>query len=133
MGAVLRITLESDADITRARRLGRALAVTLPFTTTELRAISAAISELARNCISFATGGEIRIAQLERNGRQGLEIVADDVGPGIHDPDLVLVDGYSTSGRPGTGLAALRRAMDSFEMHSHVGVGTRITLQKWAR
>jgi serine/threonine-protein kinase RsbT len=133
VGAVLRILLESDADITRARRLGRALAVTLPFTTSELRAITTAIAELGRNILAFASRGEIRITLLARDGRTGLEIVADDTGPGMYDPALALVDGFSTSGRSGTGLAGLRRMMDSFEMTSQVGVGTRISMQKWAR
>lgn len=129
----LRISIESDADIARARRLGRAFASTLPFTTSELSIIATAIAELARNIVSFATQGEIRLTVLRRGGREGLKIVAQDSGPGIHDPALVLRDGFSTAGRPGLGLSGLKRLVDEFEISSQVGVGTSVTVHKWAR
>lgn len=133
MGEVLRIKIETDADISRARRLGRELAATLPFTTTDLTAIDTATAELARNIISFAKHGEIRITVLERNERQGLQIVAQDTGPGILDPSLAMTEGYSTSGRLGLGLSGVMRLVDEFDITSHVGVGTSVTARKWAR
>lgn len=133
MGEALRIKIETDADISRARRLGRELAATLPFTTSELTAIETAIAELARNIISFAKQGEVRIAALERNERQGLRVVAQDTGPGILDPTLAMTEGYSTSGRLGLGLSGVMRLVDEFEISSHVGVGTSVTVHKWAR
>lgn len=133
MGEALRIKIETDADISRARRLGRELAATLPFTTTDLTAIETAIAELARNIISFAKQGEVRIAALERNERQGLRVVAQDTGPGILDPTLAMTEGYSTSGRLGLGLSGVMRLVDEFEISSHVGVGTSVTVHKWAR
>lgn len=127
------IIIESDADVAGARQLGQAVAATLPFTTSELQQIAAAVAELARNIISYAAQGEISIAIVERDGRQGLRIVAQDVGPGIHDPALALVDGFSTAGRLGLGLAGVRRMADDFEISSHVGIGTAVTIHKWAR
>ncbi len=130
---VLRIRIESDADIARARRLGRALAKTLPFTTTDLSTISTVVAELARNMFSFATEGEIQISVADRDARKGLKIVAQDAGPGIHDTKLALVDGFSTAGRSGLGLPSVKRLVDEFEIRSELGVGTSITVHKWAR
>lgn len=133
MGAEMRVLINSDADIVRARELGRELAVQLPFTPSDLTVIVSAISELARNIYSYANEGEIRLAVVERAGRPGIRIIAQDAGPGIHDPARAIEDGYSTSGRPGLGLAGVRRLVDQFELSSHVGVGTEITLHKWTR
>lgn len=133
MGDALRISIESDADIGRARRLGRAVATTLPFTTSDLSVIANCISELARNIFAFAEQGELRVTVVERDGRQGLKIVAQDAGPGIYNPTLVLEDGFSTAGRSGLGLSGVKRLVDEFEIVSQVGVGTSITVHKWAR
>lgn len=133
MGDTLRIRIESDADVAHARRLGRDLAATLPFTTSDLTIIATAIAELARNIVSFATTGEIVVSVVSRKGHQGLKIIARDTGPGMHDPSLALVDGFSTAGRLGLGLSGVKRIMDEFEIASQVGVGTSVTVLKWAR
>lgn len=133
MEAELRVLINTDSDIVRARQLGREMAAQLPFTPSDLTVIASAISELARNIYSYALEGEIRVAVVERAGRSGIRIVAHDAGPGIHDPERALEDGFSTSGRPGLGLAGVRRLVDQFELTSHVGVGTEITLHKWTR
>lgn len=128
-----RIPIVTDADIVRARQQGRELASQLTFTPSDLTVIASAISELARNIFSYAGTGEIRVGLIERNGRRGVAIVAHDEGPGIRDVDLALQDGYSTSGSLGLGLPGVRRLVDEFEINTQVGVGTEITLRKWAR
>ncbi len=128
-----RIPIVTDADIVRARQQGRELASQLTFTPSDLTVIASAISELARNIFSYAGTGEIRVGLVERNGRRGVMVVAHDEGPGIRDVDLALQDGYSTSGSLGLGLPGVRRLVDEFEINTQVGVGTEITLRKWAR
>lgn len=128
-----RIGIQTDADIVRAREVGRELAGALPFNAGDLTIIAAAISELARNIFSYAGGGEIRVTVVERGGHRGICIVAEDQGPGIHNTTLALQDGFSTAGRLGLGLAGVRRLMDQFELRSDVGLGTAVTLVKWVR
>lgn len=128
-----RIVIRSDADIVRARQLGREVAGRLPFSDGDVTVIASAISELARNMYTYAAGGEIRVATVERGGHHGIKVVAQDVGPGIHDKRLALQDGFSTAGRLGLGLAGVRRLVDQFDLRSEVGVGTEVTLVKWAR
>jgi len=128
-----RIRIITDADIVRARQQGRDLASALSFSPSDLTVIAAAISEVARNIHSYAGHGEIRVGLIERNGRKGIMIVAEDQGPGIRNVDLALQDGYSTSGSLGLGLPGVRRLVDEFEIQTEVGKGTSITMRKWAR
>jgi hypothetical protein len=55
---------------------------------------------------------------------RGLEVLATDKGPGIGDVARSLEDGYSTVGTPGTGLGAIRRQADLFDIWSRPGAGT---------
>jgi len=87
-----------DQDIVGARQQGRALAVKLEFSPGESTLIATAISELARNIVSYARRGEIRIRPAQNGERPGIVIVASDDGPGIRDIRQAMRDGFSTSG-----------------------------------
>ena len=128
-----RIAIESDIDIVTARKAGRELASELTFGQSDLTVIAAAISEVARNIYSYAGRGEIRVSLVEHNGRRGIEVVAEDSGPGIVDVELAFQDGYSTSGSLGLGLPGVRRLMDECEVRTAPGEGTTVRLRKWAR
>lgn len=128
-----RIAIRTDADIVRARQVGREVAGRLPFSEGDVTVIASAISELARNMFAYAAGGEIRVGVVERAGHHGIRVIAQDAGPGIHDKLLALQDGFSTAGRLGLGLPGVRRLVDQFDLRSEVGVGTEVTLVKWAR
>jgi len=65
--------------------------------------------------------------------RRGVELVAQDEGPGIADIPLALSEGYSTGGGLGCGLPGVQRLMDDFEINSTPGLGTRIVARKWQR
>jgi len=132
LAAETRLSVASERDIVRARMRGRAMAVELGFPAATATLVATAISELARNILLYARRGEIALSVLERGGRRGIEIVAGDDGPGIHDVTRALQDGYSTSGRLGLGLPGVRRLMDAFEISSRPGVGTSVRVQKWS-
>lgn len=127
------IAIATDADIVRARQMGRELASNLSFTSSDLTVIASAISELARNIFSYAGRGEIHVSLVERNGRRGVMVVARDTGPGITDIEMALQDGFSTSGSLGLGLPGVRRLVDEFEIKTTIGTGTEIVVRKWAR
>jgi serine/threonine-protein kinase RsbT len=128
-----RVVIAADRDIVTARQEGRQLASTLDFSSSDLTVIAVAISEVARNILSYARTGEITLQVVEKNGRRGILVVAEDAGPGIEDIGLALEDGFSTSGSLGLGLPGARRLMDEFEIRSEVGKGTTVILRKWAR
>jgi serine/threonine-protein kinase RsbT len=125
------IAIRADVDIITARQRGRDLGMELGFPKTDLALIATAISELARNILTYAGEGEIEIALEAAGGRRGLLIVARDQGPGIADIALALQDGYSTSRSLGIGLPGVRRLMDEFEVTSEPGSGTLVRATKW--
>lgn len=126
-----RVPIRSDVDIVAARRAGRELGAGLGFDSPELALIATAISEVARNIVLYARHGEILLSVLERGGKRGLLIIAQDQGPGIARLDLAMTDGYSTGGSLGLGLPGARRMMDEFEITSDIGKGTVVTMRKW--
>jgi len=129
----MRVAVSRDADIVTARQLGRELAVKAGFAGSDLTLIATAISEVARNIISYAETGEIVLDLATKDGRQGLLVVAQDHGPGIANIEQAMQDGFSTGKSLGLGLPGARRLMDDFEIVSEPGRGTTVTMHKWRR
>lgn len=127
----IRVAINSDQDIVTARQKGRALAIELGFSSGDATLVATAISELARNIVSYARKGEIQLKTVQGSGRQGILIVASDDGPGIQDIRQAMRDGFSTSGSLGLGLPGVRRLMDEFEIASEPGKGTIVKVKKW--
>lgn len=125
------VLIRTDSDIVLARQRVRAVAVALGFSSTDQTLIATAISELARNILSYAKEGEIHIRTVERAGGNGVEVVARDSGPGIADVALAMRDGYSTGGGLGLGLPGTRRLVDDFELATAPQQGTTVTVRKW--
>lgn len=125
------IPVMSDGDIVSARQQARELAKSIGFTSSELAGIAAAISELARNIVSYANKGSINISLLDEANKKGILVIVQDEGPGIADIHLAMQDGYSTTNSLGLGLPGVKRIMDSFEIHSEVGKGTTVIVKKW--
>jgi serine/threonine-protein kinase RsbT len=127
----IQVAINSDQDIVLARQRGRAMAIELGFSSGDATLIATAISELARNIISYAGEGKIILKTVEGSSRKGMLITASDDGPGIPDIQQALRDGFSTSGSLGIGLPGVRRLMDEFEITSQPGCGTTVMVKKW--
>jgi len=128
----IRVPIRSDEDIVTARQTGRSLAAALKFTPGEATLVATAISELARNIVTYAKQGEIRIKMLNGGAvRSGIQVIAHDDGPGIPDVEQALRDGFSTSGSLGIGLPGVRRLVDEFHIESERNRGTTVTVTKW--
>ncbi len=127
----IRVPINSDQDIVLARQKGRSLAAEAGFSSVDSTLIATAISELARNIVSYAKTGEILLTTLQESRRKGILIVASDHGPGIPDIRLALRDGFSTSGSLGLGLPGVRRLVDEFQIVSSIGQGTVVKVTKW--
>ena len=56
-----------------------------------------------------------------------------DQGPGIANLTQCFRDGYSTAGSPGTGLGAIGRLADEFDMHTVQGKGTAVLARLWPK
>jgi serine/threonine-protein kinase RsbT len=127
------VLIEREMDIVTARQRGRELAAAVGFSSTDQTIVALAISEIARNIISYAQRGRVTLSRLDQGGRRGIHIVAEDEGPGIPDVALAMRDGYSTGKSLGVGLPGAKRVMDEFELVSQLGKGTTVTMRKWSR
>ena len=127
----IRVAINSDQDIVAARQKGRVMANEIGFSTGDATLVATAISELARNIVSYARKGQITIKLVNGLNRQGIAVIASDDGPGIPDIRQAMRDGFSTSGSLGLGLPGVRRLMDEFEITSQPGRGTIVTVKKW--
>ena len=124
---------DHDVDVVFARQKVRGMVSDLRFSSSELTLIATAISEVARNIVSYAGSGEIVLRVVQKGQRRGLTVVARDKGPGIADIERAMQDGFSTSRGLGLGLPGSKRLMDEFDLVSQVGKGTEITMTKWER
>jgi serine/threonine-protein kinase RsbT len=129
----IRVAIRTDADVVTARQEARTMGAGLGFSSTDLTLLATAISEVARNITTYAGEGEVSLRVLRENGREGIEVVATDRGPGIADVELAMQDGYTTGNGLGLGLPGTRRLVDDFELRTVPGAGTTIRLVKWAR
>jgi PAS domain S-box-containing protein len=125
------VEIKCEMDVTRARVRARVLAEALGFNYMGQERIASAVLELARNAFEYAGGGIAKMQPVEREGRGGIEIIVEDHGPGIENPELALKPGHSTSGHLGEGLSTCRRLMDEFDIKTQVGEGTTVTVRKW--
>jgi serine/threonine-protein kinase RsbT len=125
------VLLEHDGDIITARQLARLVAIDQGFSGSDLTRIATAISEVARNILTYAKRGEIVLSGEQVGTRRCILVVASDNGPGIANIEQAMVDGFSTGRTLGLGLPGAKRLMDEFEIVSAVGVGTTVTMRKW--
>ncbi len=126
-----RIAIESDSDVVTARQRARELAADVDLSSTDQTLLATAISEVARNITAYAGRGEVALRVLQDRGREGIEVVASDEGPGIANVELAMQDGFSTGRSLGLGLPGARRLMDEFEVKTDAGKGTTVTMAKW--
>jgi serine/threonine protein phosphatase PrpC len=80
------------------------------------------VTELSTNLLRHARDGRLWLSA--RPDRREVEVIAIDHGPGIADVERSLGDGFSTGGTPGTGLGAVQRLADGFDLHTSVPQGT---------
>ncbi|HDJ37948.1 MAG TPA: ATP-binding protein [Methanosarcinales archaeon] len=125
------VPINDEYDIVTARSLGKSTAASIGFGLVDQTRISTAISELARNILRYADSGVVYIREVASVGAAGVEIVAEDHGPGIADLELAMTNGHTTGGGLGAGLPGTKRLMDEFEIDTEVGRGTIVTARKW--
>jgi len=128
----IRIIIRDEKSITNAVYKAKVAAQNCGFSKIDSTLIATVASELARNVLVHGSGGEVSIVTVNSNGMSGVEIIAEDKGPGIPDVEQAFKDGYSTRGTLGVGLPAVKRIMDEVEV-STGSKGTRILSRKWIR
>lgn len=127
-----RIIVLFDSDVLKARRIAREMSLALGFDNVARSELEISVSELTTNLLKHSTSnGEMIIKPLEQDGKTGIEIIADDKGPGINDLQSAMKGGNSTAGTLGIGLHGVKRLMDDFDIESRIGKGTHVCARKW--
>ena len=128
-----RVDLIDLADVGTAIAAARRTAEQAGFNETDQYLIATAVSELATNIVRYAGSGEIWLHLIETTDENGIEVIAQDSGPGIPDIELAMQESYSSGGSLGLGLPGIKRIMDEFAIQSSPEAGTRCTAKKWRK
>ena len=120
------IEISESSQTGEARRRAVEYAEELDFDEARRGAVAIATTEMASNLVKHAGKGSILLQSIHVGDHPTLRVMAVDRGPGIADVKKAMIDGHSTAGSMGTGLGAIRRLSDSFEIYSGPQVGTVI-------
>jgi serine/threonine-protein kinase RsbT len=126
---LLLVSIRIEEDIVKARRLVRELSTSLGFPEPARVKIATAVSELVRNVIAYAGGGEAEMQAIR--GRPGLQVRVSDHGPGIPMLQDALAGRHRSRTGISAGLRGTRALVDEFEVETAPGTGTRITIRKF--
>jgi anti-sigma regulatory factor (Ser/Thr protein kinase) len=124
-------SIGDPSAVAPARRGVNTLAANSGFDVEDAGRAALVATEIGTNLVKHGGGGELIAHRIERDGRVGLELLGLDKGPGMADVASCLRDGYSTGGSPGTGLGAIERLSQHFEIYSRPGLGTAVLAQLW--
>jgi serine/threonine-protein kinase RsbT len=130
------VRVAGEEGIVAARQQARETAKEMGFGLVDQSRIATAVSELTRNVVRYATGGQgdVLIRELEPSAKGiGIEVIVRDDGPGIANVEQALREGFSTGTGLGMGLPGTRRLMDEMAIDSAPGRGTTVSIRKWRR
>lgn len=125
------MSIAREVDVIPFRNRLKEYAVKIGMSLLNQTKIITAGSELARNMLKYAGGGNVTIEVITKGRENGLRIIFRDEGPGIKDIGLAMKDGYSTGKSLGLGLPGTKRLVSEFNIESVVGKGTTVTVIKW--
>src|SRR5262249_41324038 len=131
VAVTLPVTEASQAG--EARRLATALAARLGFDETECGKVALVVTGAAGTLARPAGRGALLLQPPDQDGVGGLDVLPLDGGPGMKAVARCLRDGYSPAGSPGTGLGAIARLADSFDVYSAPPTGTVLLARLWSR
>ena len=118
------ITISDQSQIAAARRAAEAQARRQGFGNVLVGRVGLVATEMATNMLKHAAHGYLIAAGFADGTGSGVEFLACDNGPGIANVQHAFEDGYSSVGTAGTGLEAIRRQADLFDIFSRPGAGT---------
>ena len=124
--------IAQQADCASAQQAARRISLAAGFPDEMSEEVVIAVAELSTNLIKHAGQGVLTLRSLDGE-RKGIEIEAEDRGPGMADVEQCFADGYSTKGSLGYGLGTVNRLMDEIDVSSSPGPGTHVVCRKWIR
>lgn len=120
------------SDVSAARRAGQKLADELGFDEVKAGRLAIVITEAGTNILKHAGEGALYVMRTQSSSNApGIDVLAVDAGPGIADFAFSIQDGVSTAGTAGTGLGALQRQSDAFDVWSLRDRGAVFFMRLW--
>jgi anti-sigma regulatory factor (Ser/Thr protein kinase) len=126
------LSLDHGSKVGEVRRLVTSMAGRLGFDEQDQGRVALVLTEAANNAVLHGGGGEI-VLRVFHGSAPGIEAIIADRGPGIADIAGALRDGYSTAGTSGSGLGAVKRLSNKFDIYSAAGTGTVLLVQVCSR
>lgn len=123
-----RVAIEREDDVYMASTIGKKVAEEYGLNKSQQTRLVVSIMELTRNIVYYAGKGEIFINPIPS---YGIEIIANDQGPGIQNIEDVLNNTIPSKTGLGLGLSGVKRLMDEFEIISTMNQGTKVRAVKW--
>ncbi len=121
------------ANVAFARVAVAAFASQLDFTLADLEEIKVAVSEAVSNSIihGYENAPDRFVRVFAALTADSLEVMVEDDGKGIEDIDQVLQPAFSDADeRLGLGFVFMQSFMDSFQVDSKPGCGTKVIMAK---
>jgi anti-sigma regulatory factor (Ser/Thr protein kinase) len=126
MSTHLSLPVTDRSHVAIARQETRQASERVGFDHTDAHRAGLIATELSSNLAKHAPAGGQILLRTANGGSAEVELIAIDRGPGIADVGRSLSDGFSTAGSAGTGLGAIRRLADEFDIYSQPGQGTAV-------
>jgi signal transduction histidine kinase/CheY-like chemotaxis protein len=128
---ILTAALRTEQDVVNARQRARTLAAMLGFDRQDQTRIATAVSEIARNTVTYGRGGTMRFSLEGQGNERALAASFIDRGAGIVGLSDILEGNYVSPTGMGMGILGTRRLMDTFEIDSGPDRGTRVRFAKF--
>lgn len=125
---LLTIALRNDHDVVLTRQRARDISGHLGFDNQDQIRIATAVSEIARNAIQYAGGGQVEfIIDMDKVPRI-FQIIVKDEGPGVADIAHILSGTYESKTGMGLGILGAKRLMEQFSIENlpHKGLQVRM-------
>lgn len=129
---VYTLAIAEASGVGEARRTAATISQHLNFNATVAGRVALVITEVTSNLVKHAGGGDLVLQTLSNETEQGIQILALDKGPGIRSISDSMQDGYSSYGSAGTGLGAIKRLSDTFDIYSGGNSGTAVLSEIWS-
>lgn len=125
------LPIQREPDVIFFRNKAKELAVRVGMSLVGQTKLITAASELVRNMLRYANGGETILEIIVNNNVKGVRLTFKDRGPGIPDIKQAMQDGFSTGRSLGLGLPGAKRLSNEFTIESELGKGTTISIIRW--
>lgn len=125
------VNIQQEHDTVFCRNRIRELTLKIGMGLVNQTRLITAASELGRNMLRYANGGQVIIEIVSEFTKTGIQLTFTDTGPGIADIPLAMKEGYSTQRSLGLGLPGAKKLVDIFKITSTVGQGTTVIILKW--